>query len=291
MIPIRIIYRPHPFIFNRSSLVIPFVITCLVVLVFRPFEFSQYTFPVVLLWALAFGFIASACVWGMVKVFQITFSDAHLEDHWTVGKEILLIFSVLLCIMLVVFVILLGLNPDADRWKLLGLVLVRTFLISLFPILILVLFEQYHYQKLKRKEALQLNLSLQSPSPAEGESGKTIAVEKISLLAENQKVALQIMPTQLLFVSSVGNYVEVFYLHNGQTQKELIRAKLAAIEEQLSGKNFFRCHKSYLVNLQHILKVEGNARNLELTLDHYNQKIPVSRSKSKDLSLMLHRQA
>jgi hypothetical protein len=41
-----------------------------------------------------------------------------------------------------------------------------------------VLFEQYHYQKLKRKEALQLNLSLQKSGVASVGVGQAIVEEK-----------------------------------------------------------------------------------------------------------------
>jgi len=281
-------HQPHPFIFNRSSLFIPFLITFLVVLIFRPFELSNIEFPELIFWALVFGLIASSCVWAVVKVLQQYSSQALLEDQWTVGKEILLILTVLFSIMLVIFIILLMLNPDADYWKLLGFVLLRTFLISLFPVLILVLYEQYHYQKTSLQEAQQINQALQQ----EKESVKSKPVnqaksDKIQLMAENNKLALRIEPIQLLFVRSEGNYVEVFYLRNQEVRKELIRAKLAFIEEQLPEKDFFRCHKSFLINLRHILKVEGNARNLELVIDHYAEKIPVSRSKSKALSALL----
>jgi hypothetical protein len=284
-------HKPHPFIFNRSSLLIPFVITFLVVLVLRPFEFSEVSFPYLLLWALFFGLIASTCVWVVVRVLQNFTTHALLEDQWTVGKEILLILTVLLCIMLVIFAFILSLNPEANRLKLLGFVLLRTFLISLFPVLILVLYEQYSYQKVKRQEAQQLNQAMQQGLLAQASntmaSPGDVLAEKIHLTAENQKIALSLAPAHLLFVRSEGNYVEVFYLRNDALHKELIRAKLTSIEEQLPGSDFFRCHKSFLINLRHILKVEGNARNLELVMDHYAEKIPVSRSKSKALSALL----
>lgn len=288
--------KPHPFIFNRNSLLIPFVITFIVVLVFRPFEFDEYAFPALLQWALFFGLIASGCVWTVVKGLQKFSSSSQLEDQWTVGKEILLILTVLLCIMLVIFVIMLGLHPEADRWKLLGFVLLRTFLFSIFPVMILVLYEQYHYQKIKRQEAQQLNLAMQPPG--EGRPATPVrephvggADAKISLMAENQKIALRLDPAQLLFVRSEGNYVEVFYLHRQEIRKELVRAKLSALAEQVPVRHFFRCHKSFLVNLRHVLKVEGNARNLELVLDHYAEKIPVSRSKAKELPALLENPA
>lgn len=84
-------------------------------------------------------------------------------------------------------------------------------------------------------------------------------------------------------MKSEGNYVEVFYRQNQEKQKELIRNRLKAIEEQLPPTDFFRCHKRFIINLQHIQKVEGNARNLELVSDNFEEKIPVSRSKSEML--------
>lgn len=85
-------------------------------------------------------------------------------------------------------------------------------------------------------------------------------------------------------IKSEGNYVEVFYESKNQLQKELIRNSLKAIEEQLSKKpSFYRCHKQYIINLNHIQKVNGNARNLELIIEHLDAPVPVSRSKSEEL--------
>ena len=110
-----------------------------------------------------------------------------------------------------------------------------------------------------------------------------LEAEKVSLMSENNKLALRIHPEEVLLVQSAGNYVEVFYRDNQAVKKELIRNRLKALEEQLRDRDFFHCHKSYLVNLRHIQKVTGNARNLELTLDSFEERIPVSRSKSADL--------
>ncbi|HHD2754516.1 TPA: LytR/AlgR family response regulator transcription factor, partial [Clostridium perfringens] len=57
--------------------------------------------------------------------------------------------------------------------------------------------------------------------------------------------------------------------------------KLDNIEDALISKNFIRCHKSYLVNLNYIKKIE-NSKIITLN----NNIIPISRSylrKTKDL--------
>lgn len=64
---------------------------------------------------------------------------------------------------------------------------------------------------------------------------------------------------------------------------ELVRNSLKAIEEQLPIDIFYRCHKRYIINMKHIQKVDGNARNLVLTLENIEEKIPVSRAKTETL--------
>jgi hypothetical protein len=207
-----------------------------------------------------------------------------IEENWTVTYEVLLFLLVLTVIALALFVLFSNLNPEAGRFELFNLVVVRTLVLGFFPILILVLYEQSHHQKIKRRQAESLNQELlkrQKELPVK--KSFTALPSKIVLKAENRKVALQIGPPDLFFFKSEGNYVEVFYHQNRKIKKELIRNSLKAITEQLPVADFFRCHKRFVVNLQHIQKVDGNARNLELILENIEEKIPVSRNKSETL--------
>ena len=156
----------------------------------------------------------------------------------------------------------------------------------------MVLYEQNHHQKLKRRQAEILNQELVKRKDSEPQGNLSTALpEKIVLVAENKKAALQIDPVDLFFVRSEGNYVEVYYHQNQNVQKELIRNSLKAIEEQLIFSDFFRCHNRFLINLRHVLKVEGNARNLVLVLARVEEKIPVSRSKSEKLLQLFQQNA
>ena len=67
----------------------------------------------------------------------------------------------------------------------------------------------------------------------------------------------------------------------GQT---LIRNSIKSIEEQLIiFKNIIRCHRSYIVNLDMVSKMSGNARNFNLHIEKLGFKIPVSRSFPKEI--------
>lgn len=278
-----LINKPHPFIFNRFSVGVPALATFLVMLLLRPFEFAAFPLSKLMAWSAIFAILAGATVWLSVTVVKKAFPQT-VEERWTVGREIALVLFVLAMIALVLFLLFLALNPQTDWWALFSGTVLRTMTISVFPLLVLVLFEQNHHQRVKRREAEALNqellkkqTSLPQPDTRPTPTGKVI------LTAENQKPALQLKPEDLLLVKSEGNYVEVYYTQRQKTRKTLLRNSLKAIESQLPAAVFFRCHKSYLINLHRIQQVVGNARNLELILDAFEEKVPVSRSKSNTL--------
>lgn len=285
---LSIINKPHPFIFNRYSILLPSFVTFLVLLILKPFEFDSFSINHLIFWSALYAVLVGIIILFCVSVIKRYFRRT-IEENWTVKNEIFLVFFVLGVITTVLFALFLNMNPQASKFELFRSVVLRTLAISFFPVLILVLFEQYHHQKIKRQQAEKLNYELQH-----GESSLTTKksapalLQKIVLVAENEKIALQVTPTNLCFVKSEGNYVEVFYHQNQKIQKELIRNSLKSIEQQLSAYDFFRCHNRFLINLRHIQKVKGNARNFELELANIEEKIPVSRTKFKELLQLFH---
>src|SRR5699024_11292043 len=74
------------------------------------------------------------------------------------------------------------------------------------------------------------------------------------------------------------------------TENEVIESKmtLQELEKKLSGRAFFRTHRNYLVNLNHILEITtwfNGTSNVTLK-DKNRTKIPVSRSANKVLLKM-----
>jgi DNA-binding LytR/AlgR family response regulator len=280
---ISILNKPHPFIFNRNSVLLPSLITFLVLVLLKPFEFDTFSIDQLLIWSFIFAAIIGVTVLGSVSAIMKLLGKPTREN-WNVKNEILLFLFVLVMISIVIFALFLMLNPTVNKFDLFSLVVIRTLAISSFPVLILVLYEQNHHQEIKRRQAERLNQELlKEKKSLFPEKTNSSLPEKIMLVAENEKIALQVTPASLCYVKSEGNYVEVFYYQNQKIQKKLIRNSLKSIEEQLTANDFFRCHNRFLINLQHITKVEGNARNFELEMANVEEKIPVSRSKSEML--------
>jgi len=86
-------------------------------------------------------------------------------------------------------------------------------------------------------------------------------------------------PAHLLFAEADGNYTELTVYVNGQVSTELKRISLKQFEAQLSGYRYLlRCHRGYLINLNHIKEVSGNTQGYLLSMKGTHEKVPVSRS-------------
>lgn len=287
MNPLRHLKKPHPFIFNTFSVLIPGVVTFLIIAITAPFGFRELQLSQRLLYALLFGGIGSLTVLGSIPFLKILLPRFMDHENWTTGKEMSLILLVIsiLCLVNVAVIQILHLTTLSFS-ALVQKVVIYTVLLSILPVGIMVLAEQYSYQQKKLKQAMLLNDELQRKSISEHTTPKKS--ELLQLKAENNNIELQLLPDELIFLKSDGNYVEIYHRdQSGQVQVHLIRNRLKVLYKLLPNDQFFQCHKSYVVNLRQVLKVEGNARNLELLLQYSDTSIPVSRSKSMELQAIL----
>ena len=229
----------------------------------------------------------------MASIFVMVFTLKKLcptwmeEENWTFGKEVSLLLLGLLVIALGIwgFILLLDISQISNL-LLFQMVVGKTILISIFPILILVLYEQYHYQKKQLQQVVDLNQTLQKKIvETSGKSKNLTANKEIILTTEKGKVVLKLFANEILFLKSDGNYVEIFYTKDAKKySKKLIRNRLKNLLAVLPKTQFFHCHQRYIVNTQYIIAVNGNARNFELTIRYSDELIPVSRANASLLS-------
>jgi len=285
--------KPHPFIFNPASVVLPGLVTFLIFLTLEPFEFHEFTLNKKIIYALIFASIVSTCVLGTIPAMKRIFPKWMQTEKWTIGKEFILFGVVLVVITLTIFVFILTLGVSAaPPLVLFQTVVMRTLLISIFPIITLILFEQnlHHRQQFKKAELLSLQLADQSEK-RENDDTPSEASDKILFRSENGKIELQLHPMEVLYLKSDGNYVEINYqVDQGNTQSKLIRNRLKILMEQLPKPIFFHCHKRFVINAGHVVNVKGNARNFELQLRNCGMLIPVSRSNAPNLDYYLNLQ-
>lgn len=93
------------------------------------------------------------------------------------------------------------------------------------------------------------------------------------LFVKDKYAYSKLVIADIRWIKSDGNYLEVY----ASTPKPaVIRASIGSFMERLDD-NFLRCHKSYVINLQHLSKLESHA----LTIG--NEVIPISKNYSEDL--------
>jgi len=125
------------------------------------------------------------------------------------------------------------------------------------------------------------------------DSNKNNKTQLITLVGDNKKEEFQLTLYDLLFITSEKNYASVFYLVEDQVKEHLLRTTLTKIEEQTSKhKSIVRCHKSFIVNTNRVVKIQGNARSFLLKIKNpsnpkNNFLIPVSRNFPKELLFTL----
>lgn len=99
-------------------------------------------------------------------------------------------------------------------------------------------------------------------------------VEKILFKTENGSMSLPL--SQIWYVEAYSHYC-VLHTQDGE---HTLRQSISAVEKLLAGKKeIIRCHRSYLVNLQHISAIVKN----EIILDN-KKRLPVSRTLSKEVN-------
>ncbi len=100
----------------------------------------------------------------------------------------------------------------------------------------------------------------------------------IELNSDNESDNLIIQVSEIVFVKSADNYVEVGFHKDNEVKKKMIRNTLRNIEKQLDEfNNFVRTHRSCIVNIQYIDKLNKNFNTYWLTLNNTHETIPVSR--------------
>ena len=65
---------------------------------------------------------------------------------------------------------------------------------------------------------------------------------------------VKIFTYEILWIEALGNYVNL----NTEKSKHTIHSTMKAIIQKLSGENFVRVHRSYIVNIEHVTAIQGN---------------------------------
>ncbi len=78
---------------------------------------------------------------------------------------------------------------------------------------------------------------------------------------------------------AAGNYVELHFNAANHRPTILVRATLKAVNASMQSEpSYFKCHRSYVVNLDYAVQLEGNSQSCTLRLNGLTDTIPVARN-------------
>ncbi len=264
--------KPYPFNDNlKSNLQAILGISLgifLFLLFFLPFNPQTEEFNKKLLIIAGFGIIILIFLFLVRIALPSFFPKLFIPEKWKIKKELLLhfIFIVLNSVAFSFYARFVG-KIDINFHLAVNIVL-----ISLAAVIILVIINEYEFLK-RRVEHLLNQLKTPDFQPSEEETETGIEFE-----SENQSEHLFLYPEQVILIKAANNYIEIIFRQNEKVSRRLIRNTLKNTEKiLLKYPSLIRVHRSYIVNVNSIQKVNKSAEGLKLSLYDYPKGVNVSR--------------
>lgn len=256
----------------KSSIVV-LVIILTFLLLFKPFGVYDPELKMHYLFICFFHALSPALIlfayFGILNYFR----KAKNKSKWTLLKEYIHIGFVLLLAGLCSFLMrdLIYNNANNWSWNYFWEEIRNCFVAGIFFYFFLRLTSFYFESKKGSPFVLQF-----IPLTAEPQQTNSQANLFISTQVKQDDFSLDI--DHLLFVKADGNYIELTQSNGNQITTEVKRISLTQFETQIAAyPHFFRCHRTYLVNMFKVEKVSGNSQGYQLSFNETPIKIPVSR--------------
>ena len=266
--------QPYPYIYNNKKylllvLVVIVLLSFLFSYAFDPFEVNVDEHKIDYFWILwIHAVLPLPIVFCYFYLLDFTVTD---DSRWTLGKEILHLFIVLILIGIGSFLVrdIIYNNPNNWSWQYFSEEVRNSFLVG--ALLLLIVLPLNLERLIKKHQKTLKSLQLKKPNTV----NKTETIQ-ISLGQETFKLDIN----EFLFAKVESNYTEIYTYNGVEVKKALFRITLKELENHLTAfPTIYKTHRSYLVNLSKITACKGNAQGYQLTLQNYEATVPVSRSK------------
>jgi DNA-binding LytR/AlgR family response regulator len=274
--------KPYPFNddLKRNAKIIFFlsISIFLFLLVFQPLDITNLENREKIYLVIGLGVITFLSFSINLMVMPSLFPKIFIHRQWKIWKEIIW-NSWLLFVTAFGYLLM---------YKTLGILainftmILKMVLIAVIPLTILIVFNQNRLLRLHLKTANDMNKKLKD---SKNSNDKLITFD-----SEYQKDKLSVKAKLLLLVRSADNYIEVFWKDGTSIKNKLIRTTLVKTQQLLSEYSyFFKCHRSYIVNINYIDRVEGNSQGYKLFFDQLNFEVPVSKTSVNRLKEKINR--
>jgi len=243
----------------------------LFLMIFQPFGISESKESNLFLKTGGFGVVSFVVLLFFFYIFPRFFKTFFLEKNYTLGKELIANVGML-------FFVTIGNGLYAqyilqqDVFGSIFVLIWQTLLVGIFPLTFVALIQYNRKLNANIRASKEIQIPNQNSSSLEI---KTSSIQYFFISGEQEKKQIEL--DDLLYLESDGNYASLHQLKEGQVLKTIHRTTLKSIEEENTFENIQRCHRSYIVNLNQVTAVNGNAQGLKLSLKNCDDIIPVSK--------------
>ncbi len=253
--------QPYPFFYDiRSNLLLSLIIFFMVLIftyIFEPFGVHYPEHKMHYFWIC---FIHSLVPFILILISPI-FLSVKIENEWKISNEVIYIFILLICIGAAQFLIrdIIYDNPHNWSWRYFFIEIKNTLYVGILFIWLFVPITHalLRYKNIQKAEQFTSRKSTLNNGVTE------ITIET---LVKSDTFILN--PQLLQFAKSEGNYTKVYIEKGNKVETIFVRISLKHLESQLSGFDFIiRTHRSYLVNLNAVTNISGNAQGFKLQFD------------------------
>ena len=272
--------KPFPRIrTKRNKFLVSFLFALFIYLfliIFQPFGMDkiQYYKPVFLAGYFVITFLV------MIISFLLgpaIFKNAFDIDKWTIKKEILFILWQISLIAVLNWLYNFTIGKEIIEESNFIKVFLITISIGIFPTIFFV----FNIEKILASKHSKIAEKISDEHVKIIEKNKN---KQLQIVSDNNSEQIKLNIDDFICIVSEGNYANVFYYKKNEIKKKLIRNSLSKLNEQfIIFDTIKRCHRSYIVNLQNVDKVTGNARNYNLHIEKLDFTIPVSRNFPKSI--------
>jgi len=262
---------PRPVLKSLIIAVLSGLFIALFLLYFEPFNLHLNTDGNKVFHMSFFGCITTFVLLFFLFVFPVLLPNLFSDKNWKLGYQMILNMLILIVIATFNSIYSNYMNSIPFGWDSYWLILSRTSVLGILPIAFITFSDYY----LKVKSSLN--------------SASNIIKNKKEFLKDLKEVTHQISTdlksetfsfkeNDFNYAIAVGNYIDMCSLDENTLKKVTYRVTLSSFEIQVKeSSNLIRCHRSYLVNLNKVKNISGNAQGLKLELINQSEIIPVSR--------------
>lgn len=299
---------PQPVDSSRSFLITAGsfgVFVTLFLSLFTPIGLNEVPVPLLYVHTVIYGVLCSVIMLLNSLVLPFLFPRAFEGEGWNVGKHIGFSLWMILTITLGnvaysvwQFHFQVSLSTMITFWG-------TTLLIGIFPTTVLTLLQERRLLRRNIDAAHRISAHLHESVPHDSRASAPSSTEKngeklsqhtiqkntlddfllsqptkrIVFEGASIKEYFEAPPDAIVCLQSNDNYVMIIALMGSELQTAMLRMTLKSAEERTSPyARIIRCHKSYIVNLDHVHDISGNAQGYKLHIPVLDFPVPVSRS-------------